>query len=158
MFGFIAPRLKVFGWRGLVDIRRDGSRPCEKGPSERYAGQVWIDPLFGPSGPSRNHGQKVTFAPGARTAWHSHPLGQALIVTEGCGWVQSAGGSIEEVRAGDVVWFSPGEKHWHGATATSAMSHITVQECLNGSPVVWLEHVSEAQARRVADRDREAGR
>jgi quercetin dioxygenase-like cupin family protein len=130
-----------------MDIQRSGSRPSGKGPAEWFTGTVRIDPLFGPPEPARAAGALVTFEPGARTAWHTHPLGQTLIITTGCGWVQREDGPIEEVRPGDVVWFEPGEKHWHGATATAAMSHIAIQEKLNGSPVVWLEHVSDAQYR-----------
>jgi quercetin dioxygenase-like cupin family protein len=102
-------------------------------------------PLFGPPEPARAGGALVTFEPGARTAWHTHPLGQTLFVTAGCGWVQRDGGPVEVIRPGDVIWFPPGEKHWHGATATTAMSHIAVQEKLNGSPVDWLEHVTDEQ-------------
>ncbi|PTM38991.1 cupin domain-containing protein [Bosea sp. 124] len=127
-----------------MDIKRSGSQPSGKGPAEYFTGAVRIDPLFNPPEPARIATALVTFEPGARTAWHTHPLGQTLIVTAGCGWVQREGGSVEEVRAGDVVWFPPGEKHWHGATATTAMSHIALQEKLNGSPVDWLELVSDA--------------
>jgi quercetin dioxygenase-like cupin family protein len=127
-----------------VEIKRAGSQPSAKGPADWFTGTVRIDPLFGPD-PDRVGGALVTFEPGARTAWHTHPLGQTLFVTAGCGWVQRDGGPVEEIRPGDVVWFPPGEKHWHGATATTAMSHIAIQEKLNGSPVDWLEHVSDAQ-------------
>ncbi len=120
-----------------------GSRPSNDGPKEWFTGNVTIDPLFGPTDASRAGGAWVTFQPGARTAWHTHPLGQALIVTDGVGWAQTLGGPVEEIRPGDVVWFAPDEKHWHGATATSPMSHIAVQESFYGSPVVWLEQVSE---------------
>ncbi len=129
-----------------MDIKRIGTEPSVKGPSDWFTGDVRIDPLFGPD-PERVGGAHVTFEPGARTAWHTHPLGQTLIVTSGCGWVQREGGPIEEIRPGDVVWFAAGEKHWHGATAATGMSHIAVQEKLNGSVVDWLEHVSEAQYR-----------
>jgi quercetin dioxygenase-like cupin family protein len=120
-----------------MEIKRAGSQPSGKGPAEWFTGTVRIDPLFGPPEPARAGGALVTFEPGARTAWHTHPLGQTLFVTAGCGWVQRDGGPIEEIRPGDVIW--------HGATATTAMSHIAVQEKLNGSPVDWLEHVTDAQ-------------
>jgi quercetin dioxygenase-like cupin family protein len=128
-----------------MEIRRAGAHPSGKGPAEYFTGTVRIDPLFAPPEPARAAGNLVTFEPGARTAWHTHPLGQTLIVTTGLGWVQRDGGPIEEIRPGDVVWFAPGEKHWHGATATTAMSHIAIQEKLNGSPVAWLEHVTDEQ-------------
>jgi quercetin dioxygenase-like cupin family protein len=128
-----------------MDIKRSGSQASAKGSAEYFTGTVRIDPLFSPPEPARATGNHVTFEPGARTAWHTHPFGQALIVTSGCGWTQREGGPVEEIRPGDVVWFEPGEKHWHGATATTAMSHIAVQEKLNGSPVDWLEHVTDEQ-------------
>jgi quercetin dioxygenase-like cupin family protein len=128
-----------------MDIKRAGSRPSGKGPAEYFTGQVRIDPLVETEAPSRVAGALVTFEPGARTAWHTHPLGQTLIVTAGCGWVQREGGMREEIRPGDVVWFPPGEKHWHGATSATAMSHIAIQEKQDGSPVTWLEQVSEDQ-------------
>ena len=128
-----------------MDIKRSGSRPSGKGPEDWFTGIVHIDPLFSAPDPARVAGAHVTFEPGARTAWHTHPLGQTLIVTFGLGWVQREGGPIEEIRPGDVVWFEPNEKHWHGASATTAMSHIAIQESLNGSPVTWMEHVSDAQ-------------
>jgi quercetin dioxygenase-like cupin family protein len=131
-----------------MDIKRSGSRPSGKGPAEWFTGTVRIDPLFSTKEPARAAGNLVTFEPGARTAWHTHPLGQTLIVTAGCGWVQREGGPIEDIRPGDVVWFEPGEKHWHGATATTAMSHIAIQEALNGSPVTWMEKVSDEQYRK----------
>ncbi|GGJ29827.1 (R)-mandelonitrile lyase [Neoroseomonas lacus] len=131
-----------------MDIRRAGEVPSGKGPAEWFTGNVRIDPLFSPPDPARVAGALVTFEPGARTAWHTHPLGQTLIVTAGCGWVQREGGAVEEIRPGDVVWFPPGEKHWHGAAVTTAMSHIAVQEKLDGSPVTWMEHVTDAQYRR----------
>ena len=131
-----------------MDIRRSGSRPSGKGPVEWFTGTVRIDPLFSASEPARAAGNLVTFEPGARTAWHTHPLGQTLIVTVGCGWVQREGGPLEEIRPGDVVWFEPGEKHWHGATATTAMSHIAIQEALNGNAVTWMEKVSDEQYRK----------
>ena len=131
-----------------MDIKRSGSRPSGKGPAEWFTGIVRIDPLFSSPEPARAAGNLVTFEPGARTAWHTHPLGQTLMVTAGCGWVQREGGPIEEIRPGDVVWFEPGERHWHGATATTAMSHIAIQEALNGSPVTWMEKVSDEQYRK----------
>ena len=130
-----------------MDIKRGGSRPSTKGPADWFTGSVRIDPLFQASEPARASGASVTFEPGARTAWHTHPLGQTLIVTFGCGWVQREGGPVEEIRPGDVVWFPPGEKHRHGATPTKAMTHIAVQEMLNGKAVEWLEHVSDKQYR-----------
>jgi quercetin dioxygenase-like cupin family protein len=131
-----------------MDIRRSGAQPSGKGPAEYFTGTVRIDPLFSPPDPARVAGALVTFEPGARTAWHTHPLGQTLIVMTGLGWVQREGGPIEEIRPGDVVWFAPDEKHWHGATPTTAMSHIAIQEKLNGSPVTWMEHVTDEQYRR----------
>jgi quercetin dioxygenase-like cupin family protein len=131
-----------------MDIKRVGSEPSGKGPADWFTGTVRIDPLFTAPDPARVGGALVTFEPGARTAWHTHPLGQTLIVTAGRGWVQCVGGPVEEIRPGDVVWFAPGEKHWHGATATTAMSHIAIQERLNGSAVEWMEHVSDADYQR----------
>jgi quercetin dioxygenase-like cupin family protein len=131
-----------------MDIRRAGSRPSGKGPAEYFTGAVRIDPLFEAADPARAAGASVTFEPGARTAWHTHPLGQTIIVTAGLGWAQREGGPVEEIRPGDVVWFPPGEKHWHGATPTTAMTHVAIQERLDGSTVTWLEPVSEAQYRR----------
>ena len=131
-----------------MDVRRAGSRPSSKGPADWFTGSVRIDPLFEAADPARVAGAHVTFEPGARTAWHTHPLGQTLIVTAGCGWVQRESGPIEDTRPGDVVWFAPGEKHWHGATPITAMSHIAIQEKLNGSPVDWMEKVSDKQYRR----------
>jgi quercetin dioxygenase-like cupin family protein len=128
-----------------MDIKRVGSRPSTKGQAEYFTGAVRIDPLLDAAEPGRVRGASVTFEPGARTAWHTHPLGQHLIVTAGCGWARRWGGPREEIRPGDVVWFSPGEKHWHGATATTGMTHIAVQEHLDGKAVEWLEHVSEEQ-------------
>ncbi|OKO83106.1 cupin domain-containing protein [Bradyrhizobium sp. AS23.2] len=128
-----------------MDIKRSGSRPSGKGPAEYFTGAVRVDPLFEAPEPARARGALVTFEPGARTAWHTHPLGQTLIVVSGLGWVQRDGGPVEEIRPGDVVWFEAGEKHWHGATADTAMSHIAIQEALNGSPVTWLEKVSDEQ-------------
>jgi quercetin dioxygenase-like cupin family protein len=128
-----------------MDIKRNGSRPSGKGPGEYFTGSVRTDPLCQAEAPARVVGASVTFEPGARTAWHTHPLGQTLIVTAGCGWAQREGGPIEEIRPGDVIWFPPGEKHWHGATATTGMTHIAIQENLNGKVVDWLEHVSDEQ-------------
>lgn len=128
-----------------MEIRRSGSQASTKGPGEWFTGQVRIDPLFAPPEPARVAGALVTFEPGARTAWHTHPLGQTLIVTAGRGWAQRDGGAVEEILPGDVVWFAPGEKHWHGATKTTGMSHLAIQEKLDGKQVDWLEHVSEEQ-------------
>ena len=131
-----------------MDIKRNGSQPSSKGSADYFTREVRIDPLFEAPAPARARGASVTFEPGARTAWHTHPLGQTLIVTAGCGWVQREGGPVEEVRPGDVVWFPPGEKHWHGATPTTAMTHIAIQEGLDGKLVDWMEHVSDEQYRR----------
>ena len=128
-----------------MEIKRSGSQPSAKGPSDWFTGGVRIDPLFQAPDPARVSGASVTFEPGARTAWHTHPLGQTLIVTAGCGWVQREGDRIEEIRPGDVVWFPPGEKHWHGATRTTAMTHIAVQEMLDGKAVNWMEKVADEQ-------------
>jgi quercetin dioxygenase-like cupin family protein len=130
-----------------MDIKRAGSQASGKGPEAWFTGTVRIDPLSTAPPPARVSLAHVTFEPGARTAWHTHPLGQTLVVTFGCGWVQREGGSVETIRAGDVIWFPPGEKHWHGATATTAMSHIAVQEQLDGKAVDWLEKVSDAEYR-----------
>jgi quercetin dioxygenase-like cupin family protein len=128
-----------------MDIKRIGTQPSGAGPAAWFTGTVRIDPLFTAPDPARAGGALVTFEPGARTAWHTHPLGQTLIVTAGCGWVQRDGGPIEEIHPGDVVWFSPGEKHWHGATATTAMSHIAIQEKQDGKAVDWLDHVTDQE-------------
>lgn len=128
-----------------MDIRRSGAQPSTKGPEDYFTGTVRIDPLMNPPEQARVAGASVTFEPGARTAWHTHPLGQTLIVTSGRGRVQREGGPIEEIFPGDVVWFEPGEKHWHGASPTAAMTHIAVQEKQDGSPVTWLEKVTDAQ-------------
>ena len=128
-----------------MKIHKSGSRPSVWGPEDWFTGTVRIDPMFAAEEPARAQGGHVTFEPGARTAWHTHPLGQTLIVTFGLGWVQREGGPIEEIRPGDVVWFEPGEKHWHGASPETAMSHFAIQESLNGSPVNWLEKVSDEQ-------------
>ena len=131
-----------------MEIKRSGSQPSGKGPTDYFTGVVRIDPLNNPPEPARVAMALVTFEPGARTAWHTHPLGQTLIVTSGCGWVQRDGGPTEEIRPGGVIWFAPEEKHWHGASPTAAMSHIAIQEKLNGSPVTWMEHVSDDQYRK----------
>jgi quercetin dioxygenase-like cupin family protein len=128
-----------------MEIKRVGSQPSTKGPADWFTGTVRIDPLFNAEDPGRVGAAGVTFEPGARTAWHTHPLGQTLIITAGCGRVQRWGGPIEEVHPGDVVQFAPGEKHWHGAAPITAMTHIAVHEYLDGSPVEWLEHVSDQQ-------------
>ena len=128
-----------------MDIKRSGSQPSAKGPSEYFTGTVRIDAPFAGIEPARASGATVTFEPGARTAWHTHPLGQTLIVIAGFGWAQREGGPIEEIRPGDIVWFAPGEKHWHGASPATAMTHIAIAEKLNGSPVDWLEHVTDEQ-------------
>ena len=128
-----------------MNITRAGSKPSNKGPADWFTGTVRIDALFDPKAPARASAGAVTFEPGARTAWHTHPLGQTLIVTFGRGLVQREGGPIEEIRPGDVVWFEPGEKHWHGASPENAMQHIAVQEALDGKAVDWLEKVTDAQ-------------
>ena len=128
-----------------MDVKRSGSQASGKGPAESFTGTVRIDPLFQPPEPARALGVSVTFEPGARTAWHTHPLGQTLIVTAGCGLVQSRGGPIEKIRPGDVVWCPAGEKHWHGATATTAMTHIAIVERLDGKAVDWMEKVTDEQ-------------
>ncbi|MBP3956127.1 cupin domain-containing protein [Gemmata sp. G18] len=130
-----------------MDIKRSGSQPSGTGPAEYFTGSVRIDPLFKAPAPARGFGASVTFEPGARTAWHTHPLSQTLIVTAGCGLVQRWGGPIEPIRPGDVVWFPPGEKHWHGATATTAMTHIAIVEELDGKTADWMEPVSDEQYR-----------
>jgi quercetin dioxygenase-like cupin family protein len=128
-----------------MKIQRIGSQPSAKGPSDWFTGTVRIDPLFQASAPARVAGAAVTFEPGARTAWHTHPLGQTLVVTSGCGRAQREGGPVEEIHPGDVVWFPPGEKHWHGAAPKTAMTHIAVQEALDGKAVEWMEQVTEQQ-------------
>ena len=128
-----------------MEIVRNGSRPSIKGPADWFTGAVRIDMLLQPEAPARAAGALVTFEPGARTAWHTHPLGQTIIITTGVGRVQKLGGPVEEVNPGDVVWFAPGEKHWHGAGPNNGMSHIAIQETLNGSAVEWLEHVTDAE-------------
>ena len=128
-----------------MEIQRAGTKPSVAGPADYFTGTVRIDPLFASAEPARANGALITFEPGARTAWHTHPLGQTLIVTAGCGHAQRWGGPVEEIRPGDVLWFAPGEKHWHGAAPTTAMSHIAIQEKLDGRAVDWLEHVSDEQ-------------
>ena len=128
-----------------MEIKRSGSQASGKGPADWFTGAVRIDPLFQTPEPARVQGASVTFEPGARTAWHTHPLGQTLIVTAGCGRAQRWGGAIEEIRPGDVVWFAPGEKHWHGAGETTAMTHIAIHEKLDGKTVDWMEPVSDEQ-------------
>ena len=130
-----------------MQITRAGSQPSGKGPADYFTGSVRIDTPFKGSAPARVGGAIVTFEPGARTVWHTHPLGQTLIVTSGFGWAQREGGEIEEIRPGDVVWFSPGEKHWHGATPTTAMTHVAIAEALDGKVVEWMEQVSDEQYR-----------
>jgi quercetin dioxygenase-like cupin family protein len=126
-----------------LDIKRSGTRPTNQGPAEYFTGAVRIEPLHQASGPARVHCASVSFPPGARTAWHTHPLGQTLIVTSGSGWAQRDGGPVEDIHVGDVIWFPPGEKHWHGATATTAMTHIAIQESLDGVTADWLQKVTE---------------
>jgi quercetin dioxygenase-like cupin family protein len=128
-----------------MDIRRSGSRPSRNGPADYFTGNVRIESIFDAPEPARLRSASVTFEPGARTAWHTHPLGQILIVVSGSGRAQHWGGPVEEIRPGDVIWFPPGEKHWHGAAPSSAMTHIAIQEALDGSPVEWLEQVSDQQ-------------
>jgi len=141
------PAVPANARNGTMDIKRSGSQPSGKGPAEYFTGSVRVDPLMQAPDPARVAGASVTFEPGARTAWHTHPLGQTLIVTSGRGWVQVWGGRVEEVHPGDVVWFPPGEKHWHGATPTTAMTHIAIQERLDGKTVDWMEKVSDEQYR-----------
>jgi quercetin dioxygenase-like cupin family protein len=129
----------------FMDIKRNGSQPSTKGPGDWFTGAVRLDPLIRAPEPARVAAASVTFEPGARTAWHTHPLGQTLIVTAGLGRAQREGGPVEEIRPGDVVWFAPGEKHWHGASPATAMTHIAIQERLDGKAVDWLEKVTDAQ-------------
>jgi quercetin dioxygenase-like cupin family protein len=131
-----------------MEIWRNGSRPSAQGPKDYFTGDVRIDPLFDLPEPARMMGGRVTFEPGARTAWHTHPLGQILLVTEGCGWTQCEGEAVAEIRAGDVIWCPPGKRHWHGATLTTAMTHVAIVEKLDGKGVDWMEHVTDAQYRR----------
>lgn len=131
-----------------MEIKRAGTQASTQGPADWFTGTVWIDPLFQAPDPATVQGASVTFAPGARTAWHTHPLGQTLIVTAGCGWAQREGGPVEEIRPGDVVWFAPGEKHWHGARPTTAMTHLAIQEREDGKVVDWMEKVTDEQYRK----------
>lgn len=131
-----------------MDIMRSGSVPSKAGPEDYFTGSVRIDMGFQRDDPARVGGATVTFSPGARTAWHTHPLGQTLIVTAGLGWVQREGGAVEEIRPGDIIWFAANEKHWHGATATTGMTHIAIAEALDGKVVDWMEKVSDDQYRR----------
>jgi quercetin dioxygenase-like cupin family protein len=131
-----------------IEIKRNGSRPSAKGSVDWFTGSVRVDPLFQAPDPARVGAGQVTFEPGGRTAWHTHPLGQTLIVTAGLGWVQREGGPIEEIRPGDVVWFPPDLKHWHGATPTTGMTHIAIQESLDGKIVNWMEKVADEQYRK----------
>jgi quercetin dioxygenase-like cupin family protein len=133
-----------------MDIQRAGTKPSGKGPADWFTGSVRIDPLFQAPDPALVAGASVTFEPGARTAWHTHPLGQTLIVTAGAGWAQRWDGPIEPLHPGDVVWFPPNEKHWHGATPTTAMTHIAIQERLDNKVVDWLEHVTDEQYSKVS--------
>ena len=130
-----------------MDIYSCGSRPTRRAPAESFTGTVWQEPIIEAPAPARVRSGLVRFEPGARTAWHTHPLGQTLIVTAGCGWVQREGGEVEEIHPGDVVWFEPGEKHWHGATTATSMSHIAIAESLSGKAVDWLEQVTDEQYR-----------
>jgi quercetin dioxygenase-like cupin family protein len=131
-----------------MQIKRNGSQPTAMGPTEYFTGTVRVDPLFEAPEPARVRGASVTFEPGSRTAWHTHPLGQTLVLISGAGRAQHWGGPIEEIRSGDVVWFAPGEKHWHGASPTTAMTHIAIQEAVDGKVVDWLEHVTAEQYRK----------
>src|SRR5262249_29658763 len=128
-----------------MEIKRSDSEQTSKGPAEWFTGSVRIQPLFEPPGPVRVRGASVTFEPGARTAWHTHPLGQTLLVTFGLGWAQCEGGPVEEIRPSDIVWFAPNEKRWHGATPTTAVTHIAIQEAFDGKVVDWMEHVTNEQ-------------
>lgn len=130
-----------------MDIKRNGSQASTKARAENFTGSVRVDPLFSPPAPARSRGSSVTFEPGARTGWHSHPLGQTLIVTTGCGWVQRAGGPVEKIRPGDVVWIAPGERHWHGATPTTSMTHIAIVEHVDGKSADWMELVADEDFR-----------
>ena len=128
-----------------MEIKRCGSRPSATPPADYFTGKVRQDPILEAPPPARMRAVSVTFEPGARTAWHTHPLGQTLVVTSGCGLAQTWGGEVQEIRAGDVIWFPPGEKHWHGAAPTTAMTHIAIQEALEGKAVEWMEQVSDEQ-------------
>jgi len=128
-----------------MEIRRNGTRASAKGPAEFFTGAVRIDPLFSAHDPARTSGAYVTFEPGARSAWHTHPLGQTLVVTSGSGWVQAWNGPVQEINPGDAIWTPPGEKHWHGAKANTSLTHIAIQEALNGKVVEWMEKVGDDQ-------------
>jgi quercetin dioxygenase-like cupin family protein len=128
-----------------MELKPAATRPTQKGPPDWFTGEVTIEPLSSPPEPSRVSCASVTFQPGARTAWHTHPLGQTLIVTSGTGWTQCDGEDRVEIHAGDVIWCPPARRHWHGATDSSAMTHIAIQESLNGSPVTWMEHVADEE-------------
>jgi quercetin dioxygenase-like cupin family protein len=145
--GVIPPSLASSMGADAMHIDRNGSLPSSKGPPEYFTGNVRIDMQFQREAPSRVAGATVTFEPGARTAWHSHPLGQTLIVTSGKGWTQCDGGPVVEINAGDIIWCPPGHRHWHGATPTTAMTHIAIQEALDGKVVTWMEHVSDDEYR-----------
>jgi quercetin dioxygenase-like cupin family protein len=134
-----------------MDIKRCGSTPSRRGPAEWFTGTVWQEPIVDAPAPARLKATVVRFDPGARTAWHTHPLGQTLFITAGCGRAQTLGGPVLEVRAGDVVWIPPGEKHWHGASPTTAMTHIAMQEGLDGVAVEWLDHVSDEEYQAASD-------
>jgi quercetin dioxygenase-like cupin family protein len=142
---FCGGKVNASRQEATMEIKRAGSQPSNKGPEDWFTGTVRIDPLFTAPAPARVAGASVAFEPGARTAWHTHPLGQTLIVIAGCGRAQRQEGPIEEIRPGDVIWFAPGEKHWHGASPTTAMTHIAIQENLDGKAVDWMEKVSDAQ-------------
>ena len=146
--GALAQTVSPARRNGTMEIKRSGSQPSRKGAAEYFTGAVRVDPLFQAGDPARVSGGQVTFEPGARTAWHTHPLGQTLLITSGLGWVQHEGGPIEEVRPGDVVWFPAGLKHWHGATPTTAMTHIAITESRDGKNVDWMEKVSDEQYRK----------
>jgi quercetin dioxygenase-like cupin family protein len=146
--GALAQTVSPARSNGTMEIKRSGSQQSRKGPAEYFTGAVRVDPLFQAGDPARVSGGQVTFEPGARTAWHTHPLGQTLLITSGLGWVQHEGGPIEEVRPGDVVWFPAGLKHWHGATPTAAMTHIAITESRDGKNVDWMEKVSDDQYRK----------
>src|ERR1700716_2250104 len=133
-----------------MEITRNGTQPSNKAPADHFTGAVRVDPLFQAPAPARVVGASVTFEPGARTAWHTHPLGQTLVVTAGLGWAQRDGGPVEEIRPGDLVWFAPGEKHWHGASPTTAITHLAIQEENDGKTADWLEKVSDERYRRGA--------
>jgi len=143
-----APSVATSDDSQTISITRSGSQPSAKGPAEYFTGSARIEPLFKAKDPSRTSGALVTFEPGTRTAWHTHPVGQILIVTAGSGWVQQWGGQIQEIRQGDVVWIPPAQKHWHGATATTGMTHVAIQEHLDGKRVEWMEKVSDEQYRK----------